>query len=535
MRMVRLQARLRAVRRATFQDQAGSATQIAEKAARDAMTLATPTIISDQAVRDRIRDDLDVTLVIEAAAGTGKTTALVNRIVSVIGSGRGELSRIVAVTFTEKAAGELKLRLRGEIERARHAPELTPEVSARLDEALRQLEEARIGTIHSFCADLLRERPVEAEVDPRFEVAPEEIAGEMFDAAFDRWFEKVLENPGEGMRRLLRRRDLSARSGPRAIARRAALELLNWRDFDTPWRHSPFARDAEIDAIVAEVIQLGELADGAEPDDWLGKGLDAIARPVREATRLEAVRGRDHDALEAVLVSLSSGRRWDWKGYGGDFGTEPRAQVFRRRAELHERLKKFRNDAGANLAPLLREELWPLVDIYEDLKRRAGRLDFLDLLLVARNLVRDNAGVRAELQDRFTHIFVDEFQDTDPLQAEILLLLSSASPAESDWQKIRPRPGKLFIVGDPKQSIYRFRRADVALYQDVKRRLLECGAELEHLTVSFRATPELQRAVNAAFAPLMPSESPTQPAYSPLMPFRADGPTQPSLVVLPVP
>src|SRR6266849_5355321 len=272
------------------------------------------TIIADQQIRDRIRDDLDTTLV--------------------IASGRGELARIVAVTFTEKAAGELKLRLRGEIERARHASGLTREVSARLDEALRQLEEARIGTIHSFCADLLRERPVEAQVDPRFEVAPEEIAGEMFDAAFDRWFEKVLENPGEGMRRLLRRRDLSARSGPRAIARRAAQELLNWRDFDTPWRHSPFARDVEIDAIVAEVMALGELADDAEPDDWLGKGLDAIARPVREATRLEAVRGRDYDALEAVLVSLSTGRRWDWKGYGGDFGTEPRSEVFRRRDEL---------------------------------------------------------------------------------------------------------------------------------------------------------------------------------------------------------
>src|SRR5882757_3796982 len=123
MRMVRLQARLRAVRRATFQDQAGSATQITEQAARDAMMAANSTIISDQAVRDRIRDDLDVTLVIEAAAGTGKTTALVNRIVSVIGSGRGELARIVAVTFTEKAAGELKLRLRAEIERARQNTE----------------------------------------------------------------------------------------------------------------------------------------------------------------------------------------------------------------------------------------------------------------------------------------------------------------------------------------------------------------------------------------------------------------------------
>jgi ATP-dependent helicase/nuclease subunit A len=522
------------------------------------VTAVNATPIADQKVRDRIRDDLDTTLVIEAAAGTGKTTALVNRIVSVVGSGRGELARIVAVTFTEKAAGELKLRLRGEIERARHAPGLTREVSARLDEALRQLEEARIGTIHSFCADLLRERPVEAQVDPRFEVAPEEIAGEMFDAAFDRWFEKVLEAPGEGMRRLLRRRDLSARSGPRAIARRAAIELLNWRDLDTPWPHSQFQRDTEIDAIIKDIATLSDIANFGENDDWLVKSLRVIAAPVDEATRLEAVRGRDYDALESVLIRLDSGRHWNWKGYAtGDFvrvprgagwsedtsrpkyppglGRVPREQVFQLRAELHERIKKFRDDAGANLAPILREELWPLVAIYEDLKRRAGRLDFLDLLLTARNLVRDSAAVRAELQDRFTHIFVDEFQDTDPLQAEILLLLASADPAESNWAQVRPRPGKLFIVGDPKQSIYRFRRADVSLYQDVKQILLRQGAALENLTVSFRATPQIQQMVNAAFAPLMIEESRTQPIYAPLTPFRPAPESQPSIVALPVP
>jgi ATP-dependent helicase/nuclease subunit A len=499
------------------------------------MTLVTPAIISDQAVRERIRDDLDVTLVIEAAAGTGKTTALVNRIVSVIGSGRGELARIVAVTFTEKAAGELKLRLRAQIERARQGTEPLSESRARFDLALKQLEEARIGTIHSFCADLLRERPVEAHVDPMFEVAPEDVAGEMFDSAFERWFEKILDNPGEGMRRLLRRRDLSSRTGPRAIARRAALELMNWRDFDSPWQHSPMARDAEIDAIIAEVEALRKLAELGEDDDWLAKGLDAIARPVSEATRLEAVRGRDHDALESVLIALCTGRRWDWKGYGGSFGEVEREEVFRRRAELRARLEKFRDDAGANLAPLLRDELWPVVGIYEDLKRRAGRLDFLDLLLVARNLVRDNPAVRTELQNRFTHIFVDEFQDTDPLQAEILLLLSSANPAETNWLKVKPIDGKLFIVGDPKQSIYRFRRADVSLYQGVKQLLLMHGAQLEHLTVSFRATPAIQAMVNAAFAPLMSEESGTQPAYAPLTPYRAEPGTQPSIVVLPVP
>jgi ATP-dependent helicase/nuclease subunit A len=499
------------------------------------MTAASATTISDQAVRDRIRDDLDTTLLIEAAAGTGKTTALVNRIVSVIGSGRGELARIVAVTFTEKAAGELKLRLRAEIEHARQATDPSSEGRQRFDLALKQLEEARIATIHSFCADLLRERPVEARVDPMFEVAPEDIAGEMFDAAFDRWFEQVLSNPGEGMRRLLRRHDLSQRMGPREIARRAAFELMNWRDFDSPWQYAPFERDAEINALITEIEAIGKLSELGGQDDWLAKSLGEIAKPVKEATRLEKVRGRDYDALESVLIRLCPGRHWDWKGYGGDFGQTPRDEIFQRRAALRERLQKFRDDAGANLAPILRDELWPIVDLYKDIKRRAGRLDFLDLLLIARDLVRDNPAVRAELQNRFTHIFIDEFQDTDPLQAEILLLLASADPNENDWRRVKPVNGKLFIVGDPKQSIYRFRRADVSLYQGVKQLLLMHGAQLEHLTVSFRATPAIQSMVNAAFAPLMNIESGTQPAYAPLTEYRADPGTQPPIVVLPVP
>jgi ATP-dependent helicase/nuclease subunit A len=494
-------------------------------------------VVADQRVRDRIRNDLDTTLIVEAAAGTGKTTALVNRIVAALAGARADLGRIVAVTFTEKAAGELKLRLRTEIERARVDPTRNPGERARLSNALGQLEEARIGTIHSFCADLLRERPVEAGVDPMFEVAADDVAGELFEGAFDRWFEQALAAPGEGLRRLLRRRDGFDREGPRPIIRAAAWELLQWRDFHVPWSHQAFDRDPEIDALVEQIRAIGALAEQAGPEDWLRKALDEIAHPIDEATRLETVRGRDYDALEAALLALlrGGGGRWRWKGWGENFGPLPRAEVMARRDALQARLARFRDDAGANLAPLLRAELWPMVGFYEDAKKRAGVLDFIDLLLVARDLVRGNAAVRVELQRRISHIFVDEFQDTDPLQAEILLLLAAEDPAESDWHRVRPLPGKLFIVGDPKQSIYRFRRADVALYQGVKRRLLECGAELEHLTVSFRATPELQRAVNAAFAPLMPSESPTQPAYSPLLPFRADCPTQPSLIVLPVP
>ncbi len=493
---------------------------------------------ADQRVRDRIRRDLDTTLVIEAAAGTGKTTELVNRIIAVIASGRARLRAIVAVTFTEKAAGELKLRLREEIDRAcRDKTSFNDSEQSNLLAALEDLEETRIGTIHSFCSDLLRERPVEARVDPAFEVAAEDVAGNLFEAAFERWFEETLKDPGPGMRRLLRRRDAIQGEGPRPIARGAANALREWRDFDASWERVAFNRDREIDGLVDDIEKLARVAEDGRPDDWLRRSLDEISRPVAEAIRLEgSQRERDYDALEHVLCSLVRNQnKFTWGSRGELFGERPRAEVLALRSALHTRLLEFREAAGKDLAPLLRKEMRPVTDYYEAFKQRAGVLDFLDLLLVARDLVRDNADVRADLQHRFTHIFIDEFQDTDPLQAEILLLLSSDDPAEANWEEVRPTPGKLFIVGDPKQSIYRFRRADVSLYQGLKTRLVKRGAALEHLTVSFRATRELQEMVNAAMAPLMSAETDTQPAYVPLQKFRDGVETQPAIVALPVP
>jgi len=148
------------------------------------MTISTAKL-ADAEARRRILTDFGTTLFVEAAAGTGKTTALVGRIVALICEGISTLDRVVAVTFTEKAAGEMKLRLRAEIERARNAQDVTPERSARLAKALSQLELARIGTIHGFCGDLLRERPVEAGIDPLFEVAAEDQAADLMDRAFD--------------------------------------------------------------------------------------------------------------------------------------------------------------------------------------------------------------------------------------------------------------------------------------------------------------------------------------------------------------
>ena len=370
-----------------------------------------------------------------------------------------------------------------------------------------------------------------------FEVAPEEAQRGLFEAAFGRWFEEALAAPGPALRRVLRRRALADREGPRPILAAAARELLEWRDFATPWRPEEFDRDAAIDELVEMIQAAGAIANEADGDDWLRRSMEMLARPIAEATRLEAVRARDYDALEDTLIRLLQGnqRHWGWKGRGEHFGAITRAEAFVRRAAIKERLEDLRERAGANLAPQLRDELWPVIGYYDELKDRVGRLDFLDLLRLARNLICSNATVRAELQERFSHIFVDEFQDTDPLQAEILLLLAADDPAATDWLTVTPRPGKLFIVGDPKQSIYRFRRADVTLYQSVKQRLLARGAALEYLRVSFRATGEIQQMINAAFAPLMPLESPSQPAYAALEASRTDAPAQPAVVALPVP
>ena len=494
--------------------------------------------VADDAARARIASDLETTFLVEAAAGTGKTSTLVKRIVAVLATGKTRLDRLVALTFTEAAAGELKLRLRTELERARQNESRPQAERDRLTDCLPHLEQARVGTIHSFCADLLRERPVEAGVDPLFEVAADDAADDLLGRAFDRWFERQLARPSEGIRRILRRR--AARDGgQRAVLRAAARELVERRDFPSPWRRDAFDRDTEIDAILTEMTTLGAYAGEGKPDDYFTRSLARIDRFAREATRREAIRGRDHDWLEAELIAFLRDRQdpnhWNWKGSDRMSPRPNKRELAERRAELHARLKAFEANSGADLAPRVRDDLWEVVDDYERLKQRAGCLDFIDLLMRARDLVRDRPAVRRELQERFDYLFVDEFQDTDPLQVEILFLLAAGDPAESDWRAARPVAGKLFLVADPKQSIYRFRRADVALYQLVKQRLLSCGAELLALRVSFRSIPEIQQAVNACFAPLMRGDSPSQAGYVPLEPYRPALEGQPAIVALPVP
>ena len=367
------------------------------------------TALADHADREQIATALDDTIIVEAAAGTGKTTELVRRMVRVIQTGRAEVTEIVAVTFTEKAAGELKLRLREALEEAREASVSGSAERERLDRALGRLEEAQVSTIHGFCADLLRERPVEARIDPLFKVLTEPQAARMYDDGFHQWLERQLADPSEGVKRSLVRPVFGgfgaygeSDNGPLDRLRRAGWELTQWRDFEGEWQRPPFERGPRIDELVellhsftAMLESPGATNDTLYMDSWAARKL------AEEIRRCELVAARDYDRLESGLIELGRNRdfREARKGSGKNYRTGVlRSDVLEAREELATALAAFDQDANADLAAALRQELSGAVSAYETAKAKAGALDFLDLLLKTRDLIRDNPEVRSSFQ-----------------------------------------------------------------------------------------------------------------------------------------
>jgi len=492
--------------------------------------------------RGLIGTALDDTLIVEAAAGTGKTTELVGRIVALLENERAAIGQIVAVTFSEKAAGELKLRLREELERARARTDGTPG-GARLDAAVHDFEEAHISTIHTFCADLLRERPVEARVDPSFAVLTDTLADRLFEESFSGWLHEQLAKPQEGVRRSLRRPvkrsfgDDDSEDGPVERLRSAARTLREWRDHDAAWRRPSYDRKGMIRSLMQQLRSFAELiAKPIKRDDRLSESL-AMARiastDLERQKRMvgDMVPDGVWDGWEATLVALA--RDWKFanpkKGTGAAFAIGvTRDQALLAHAELLQALRAFSDTADADLAALLHAEMRECLSRYEARKQEAGALDFLDLLIKARDLVCNNQDVAREFRQRFRVILVDEFQDTDPLQADLLMCLAGSDDGTL-------RPGALFIVGDPKQSIYRFRRADVGAYRRIAEGLGGQGAVPVTLQMSFRSVPALQHFVNAAFRDDMTGDAEAlQADYVPLLPHRPDAPEQPAVVALPL-
>ncbi len=480
--------------------------------------------LADEAEREIARNDLNRSLSVEAGAGTGKTTLLVERILSLIRTRRAALDEIVAITFTEKAAGELKVRLREAVEKALLLS--PPEEAAPLGQALDELERAPISTIHSFCSSLLRERPVEASLDPNFEPLDEMGMDLLFQETWDQWLGKEMEKKPEALRRALA---LGMEMEPLA---RLVRKIYENRDLlpEGPLPQRSCSPGSFIEILEKEVQRAWDLAQsGCRKEEDLGyRAILALRAKVEELKELSPE--RQEVILFRDLVIKAQGNKSNWKTAAS---CDAQKEIFKKLAGELEGLKDaLRTQVMAGLVSWVRE----FVAAMEEEKARRGVLDFQDLLILSRNLLRDNHEVRAYFQEKFRYILVDEFQDTDPLQVEVVFFLAEKGARANRWEEVNLQPGKLFLVGDPKQSIYRFRRADIETYEKARERLTSRDAGL-NIVQNFRTVPSILSWVNRIFSGLIqPSKEGTfQPSYVPLV---AHGerkeviPSQPGVLLL---
>ena len=472
-------------------------------------------------------EDLDRNLFLEAGAGTGKTTALVGRIMALVRSGVA-LSNIAAITFTEKAAAELRERLRRDLVTAsRQASDGEAEI---LRDALDDLDGAAVCTLHSFAQRILREHTTAADLPPRLEMLDEIGADMEFADGWERFTEEVLAEPqmeralvlGDalGMRignlRAVARRmadnwDLAAERIP-ALADVGEVPPLEYADLIVPMRELA----GESHWCIVSPAGLSE-AGSDEPDALCEVlvELDVLADRLEAAGELEAV---------VLLEEVARGR----KPQGRKANWHPSFD----KDAVRERLKELRAEAGVRLdaagrasATRLLARLAGFVLAEAERRRDQGRLVFHDLLVQARNLLRHpdrGVAVRRELRERYQRLLIDEFQDTDPIQVELALLIACEDPPDADgaplWQDLEGGDGALFFVGDPKQSLYRFRRADIGLYLQVAD--WAGRAARETLSRNWRSSPAIVDWVNAVFDRLVRRADGSQPDYVPLQAAR---------------
>ncbi|MGN6798085.1 MAG: UvrD-helicase domain-containing protein, partial [Gaiellaceae bacterium] len=376
---------------------------------------------------------------VSAGAGTGKTTVLVERFVRAVCEQGLDVESVLVITYTRKAAGELRARIRA----ALHA-------RGRADLA-RRLDGAWISTIHGFCSRLLRTHPFAVGVDPRFRELDDEhgmvIRGESFERALasfcatrDAERRRLLSPYGaQGLRRKLTGVYETLRSAGRDLT----LEL---------------SEPVDIAERLAELHEEARLlaTDGDCSDKQAAAAQAALALSTTNPER---------------LLDLTSLRA------SGD-----------RAASYESARKRLEQAAFDELAVRDRDLLQELLDLfaaeYAAAKQRESALDFEDLQLLTRDLLRDDERVREQEQLRFRALMVDEFQDTNRLQCELIDQLCGG-PLERD----------VFFVGDEFQSIYGFRHADVAVFRDRR----EAAAQRLPLARNYRSRPEVLAAVNHLF------------------------------------
>ncbi len=479
---------------------------------------AKKTLSPDQAARDRIKGDLGTTFLVEAGAGSGKTKSLVDRMIALLATGHASIESLAAVTFTRKAAAELRGRFQVALEQARLG-EKDADIRARLDTALTGLERSFIGTIHAFCARLLRERPIEAAIDPEFRELEEHEDRILLEESWDEYQAHArIEN--EAALRGLEEAGLTP-----ADLESAFKAMADFPDVE-PVLGRPGPPDFK--AVRKELEKLIDLALKLVPIGKPDKGRDALqslfVRLFRRSRNIGFTDGRRlMESIELFDKKLCvTKNRWTSKD---DAETMlARSEDFQARVAgpaLRE-WREFRHTRA--LAFLL-----PGIRFYDEKRRAEARLNFQDQLMRTARLLRDNPEVRRYFRKRFHPILVDEFQDTDPIQAEILFLLTGTADTETDWTRLAPAPGSLFLVGDPKQSIYRFRRADVDIYNLVKERIEASGGETLALSANFRSQRPIADWVNPLFDPASGGAFPAradayQAGFMPLETVRRAGP-----------
>lgn len=474
---------------------------------------------ADRATRQRIRLELGATLFVEAGAGTGKTKALVDRVVALVLSGVA-VEKVAAITFTEKAAAELQSRVREALTDPARLAESHPEAFGDLEgEARHQAEErcttaahsldgATFATIHAFCLEVLKAFAARAGVDPGFAVQDTMLADRRTG---DRWRAHLRDLAGDAKARdaidSVLRLGLTTRE-----LRALADELASRPDLAVLLQDEPLSAEAPPDIGFSDHLQAIAYAltlnTGEHDELW-----DRLASLRDILHRLEAAPGRPQQEyiLTAAVLKLDTwgvgaqGRWGDATGIAAARNTGREVT-----AALSEFRDAIRSVALARLLPYI------VCFVREDAaaRGREGTLVFDDLILLVRQLLAgpDGHDVRRSLRKRWQALLIDEFQDTDLLQYEIASLLAA------DPDTGVPDSGRLFLVGDPKQSIYRFRRADMAVYSKAKDDALAAGAASLQLARNYRSDPAILDWVNAVFARLIgDGANPSlQPAYIPI-------------------
>ena len=500
---------------------------------------------ADQADRDRATRSTGTTLFVEAGAGTGKTTALVSRVLELVtGAPAVPIRSIAAITFTDKAAAELRNRIRAGLNTELAAADDAAS-RRRLRDALDGLDGAAISTLHSFARRILAEHAIEAELPPLFDTIDQIGSDVEFDERWRRFFGSLLSDP--------------AAHWAIAMIDAAGVDLAALRDvavaFNANWDRvqvgdgTPEGSPVHVDDLVATGRELfarrSECSDAADPAlarfGQLDSFVERLAAAVTDTARIGVLLDAD-DAHSGVPKIGNAGRRANWDDI---------ASVRQGFASLRERCAAAATAAFEAAIALLCDRIARFTLEAAAQRRAAGRLEFHDQLVHARDLLRSSPSARAALHARYQHLLLDEFQDTDPIQIEIASLIAAVERSDPDglpgslglasppaaWDRIDTKPGQLFFVGDPKQSIYRFRRADIGLYLASRRRYGSDTGSSATLNVNFRTAAPIIDWINATFSKLMSGDTTSggaglQPDYAPLHPWRPELGGGPAVVAL---